>query len=454
MVTRDNPATYFLNQGEADGFEYDLAQRFADYLGVELKLYTASVSQALKDVEEGRAHIAAAGLSITGSRKLSVDFGPDYQEVTQQLLARRNQQHPETLSDLENYDIAILDDSSHLERLIQIRANFPDLYWESQNIQSTLGLMRLVDAGEFDLTIVDSAEFAVTQRYFPKLQAVFDISTPEKIAWALPKGSNDLLLKTTEFFNEQENSGELDQLKEYHFGYIKSFNYVEVTTLMHNLETQLIKFRDLFIKAGEDHEVDWKLLAAISYQESHWKPEAVSPTGVRGLMMLTQRTAAEMDVSDRVDPAQSIDGGARYLVKVEKQFPERIQNPDRLWFALASYNVGIGHLEDARILTQKDGKNPDLWSDVREYLPLLSDKKYYSRLKHGKARGSEPVKYVENIRDYYDLLRWLIQEEDPITEDEGETEPGEILDAELNNDQKASLKIRIPLIPLRGVQVY
>ena len=424
VVTRENPATYSIIDGQEDGFEYELAKRFADHLGVKLNIYPASVSQALQDIENGKAHIAAAGLSITEARKLSVNFGPEYQEVTQQLLGRRDRPQPNELSELPDYKISVLADSSHLERLIQLQANFPDLHWDTQQANSTIELMQSVRDEKIDLTIVDSNEFAVTQRYFPKLKALMGLTEEQAIAWALPQGSHALEKEVLKFFNDLETSGDLDQLKELYFGYIRSFDYFEVTQFKKNFEKRLPKYRNLFLQAGIDYGIDWKLLAAISYQESHWRKNAVSPTGVKGLMMLTRHTAAEMNVSNRRDPAQSIDGGARYLVKMQDKIPDRIQYPDRLWFALAGYNVGFGHLEDARILTERAGKNPDLWSDVRELLPLLSEKKYYSTLRFGKARGSEPVKYVENIRDYHDLLIWLTRKENlPVIDDEELEEP-------------------------------
>ena len=145
----------------------------------------------------------------------------------------------------------------------------------------------------------------------------------------------------------------------------------------------------------------------MGYQESHWNPDAVSPTGVRGIMMLTEATARQLGVEDRVDPRQSIFGGARYLRRIKRKIPERIAEPDRTWLALAAYNIGFGHLEDARILTQANGGDPDRWEDVREHLPLLADPKWHTRTRHGYARGGQPVHYVENIRYYYDVLLWL-----------------------------------------------
>jgi len=157
---------------------------------------------------------------------------------------------------------------------------------------------------------------------------------------------------------------------------------------------------------AEKTSIDWRLLAAISYQESHWNEKAISPTGVKGLMMLTQATAKDLGVKDRTQARDSIDGGARYLKQRIAIIPERVLEPDRTWFALASYNIGFGHLNDARILTQQLGKNPDKWIDVKQFLPLLSQEKWYSQTRHGYARGKEPVRYVSNIRSYLDLLIW------------------------------------------------
>jgi membrane-bound lytic murein transglycosylase F len=166
----------------------------------------------------------------------------------------------------------------------------------------------------------------------------------------------------------------------------------------------------LFKAEANKYNIDWRLLAAIGYQESHWRSEAVSPTGVKGLMMLTKKTAKQLGIKDRTDPAQSIAGGALYFKQRLKKIASHIQEPDRTWFALASYNVGFGHLKDAQKLTKNNQGNPDKWMDVRKTLPLLSQKKWYKQTRYGYARGKEPVRYVENIRSYYDLLIWLTEE--------------------------------------------
>ena len=166
------------------------------------------------------------------------------------------------------------------------------------------------------------------------------------------------------------------------------------------VDTRLPNYEPLFREAAEKFGFDWHLLAAVAYQESHWNPKARSPTGVRGLMMLTLTTAREMKISNRLDPQQSLTGGAAYLSKLRVRLPDRINEPDRTLLALAAYNVGFGHMEDARILTQRNGQDPDQWEHVRQHLPKLSNKQYYPALKYGYARGNEPVIYVDNIRYY------------------------------------------------------
>jgi membrane-bound lytic murein transglycosylase F len=168
----------------------------------------------------------------------------------------------------------------------------------------------------------------------------------------------------------------------------------------------------VFDQNPQNKHGDGRLLAAIGYQESHWDPAAISPTGVRGLMMLTRNTASVLGVEDRIDPAQSIPGGAKYLEQLKARLPSSIKEPDRTWFALASYNVGYGHVQDARAITEQMGKEPDLWAHVKDNLPLLAQHSWYSNTRHGYARGWEPVMYVENIRNYYDILVWLTEGDD------------------------------------------
>jgi membrane-bound lytic murein transglycosylase MltF len=222
-----------------------------------------------------------------------------------------------------------------------------------------------------------------------------------------------LLRRVTAFYASLKAEGRLAAILDTYYAGADRFDYIQARVFMEHIEMRLPRYRHWFREAAAEVAVDWRLLAAIGYQESHWDPLATSPTGVRGLMMLTEQTARSLDVVDRLDPRASIFGGARYFVWVRNQIPSRILEPDRTWFALAAYNVGVGHLEDARILTQTHGKDPDSWTDVREHLPLLTQSKWYTRVKRGYARGWEPVRFVDNIRSYIDILDWVATDTGP-----------------------------------------
>ncbi|NND69502.1 MAG: transglycosylase SLT domain-containing protein, partial [Halioglobus sp.] len=199
---------------------------------------------------------------------------------------------------------------------------------------------------------------------------------------------------------------ELGQLREQLFGHVNSMSRIGSHTFMLNMRRSLPEHQQLIKLVAREYQMDWRLLAAIAYQESHWDPEAASPTGVRGMMMLTLPTAREMGVNNRLDPAQSLRGGARYFKNMRRRLPNDIFEPDRTWMALAAYNIGMGHLHDARALTEHYGGDPHLWRDVMEHLPLLQKSKYYKSLRYGYARGLEAVTYVQNIRHYYSILTW------------------------------------------------
>ena len=281
-----------------------------------------------------------------------------------------------------------------------------------------------------DYTVVDSNQFQLIRGQFPNLNVAFDISKPEKIAWAFPLGEDHSLYnEAVKFLAELKSTGVLEQLQDKHFGYSKQLDYVGICTFWHHADTRLPKLIKSFHLAAKKYNLDWKLLAAVAYQESHWNKHAVSPTGVRGIMMLTKATAKQMNVTNRLDPEQSIEGGAHYLSTRIKKIPKRIEEPDRTWMALAAYNIGFGHLEDARILTQQQGGDPDKWIDVKQRLPLLAEKEWYQKTKYGYARGKEPVTYIDNVRQYIKMLKKL--------------EPNSLSDEQNKIDTDATLNIEL-----------
>ena len=408
VITRNSPTTYYEDREGYRGLEYELVQLFAADLGVKARfVIPESFDDILPAIVRGEAHFAAAGLTVTPARQTLVRFGPTYQKISQQLVYRRGSKRPKKITDTIDGSLEIVAGSSHEEELERLKAKHPELHWVAQKNIESEELLRLVKEQVIDYTIADSNELALNRRFHPELRAAFDLTKPQPLAWAFPHAEDTSLFKAAKtFFARIKREGILEQLIERYYGYTERLNFVDKRTFRRHMVERLPAFIDHFREAAEETGIEWEMLAAIGYQESHWNPKAVSPTGVRGVMMLTQATAKQLGVEDRSDPRASILGGARYLRMVEEKLPERIPEPDRLFLTLAGYNVGFGHLEDARVLTQRLGGDPDKWADVKKALPLLSDSKYHKTLKHGYARGSEPVNYVDNVRSYYDLLKW------------------------------------------------
>jgi membrane-bound lytic murein transglycosylase F len=407
VITLSSPATHYTNEDESRGLERELAARFAARLGVKLKLYTAEeFDQLFSDVVEGKAHIAAASLSTSASGQEHVTFGPAYQTLRSQLIYRRGTKRPKAIADLTGGTVEVLEGSSHAGRLEEARRTTHNLRWSETQAASAEALIRRVARGEIDYTVVNSNEFNLLRHYYPEAAVALDLGTDE-VAWALPLKADDLREQVAAYFAEIEATGELEQILSRHDHPVEEFDFVGSRAFIRHLGSRFPRYQPIFEKAANETGIDWRLLAAISYQESHWDSEAVSPTGVRGLMMLTEPTAEMMDVSDRRDPHESILGGARYFQNVLRKIPQRIPAEDRKWLALAAYNIGFGHVEDARIITEMQGGNPDSWDEVRIRLPLLSNEDWHTRVERGFARGAVPVEYVDNVRRYYTLLQWM-----------------------------------------------
>ena len=414
VLTRNSATTYYIGPHGPTGPEYDLVKAFAEHLGVSIKLEVVdNLQEILNKIAEGDADIAAAGLAITKTRQQSVRFTPPYQNVTQQLVYRQGTRKPRSLSDLDDGFLEVLANSSHAERLAELKTDYPTLSWDETDELSSSELITLVVDQVIDYTVADSNDVALMRRYQPEVRVAFDISEEQPLAWAMPKSDDDSLYKAAvDFIDTIKENGELKATLARHYGHIRNYDYAGTPTYMRHIQRRLPTYIDQFQAAAKANELDWRLLAAVAYQESHWNPLAVSPTGVRGIMMLTKVTAKQLGIEERTDPVESIDGGARYLRTLFDRFTD-LPEPDRTWFALAAYNVGFGHVTDAQLLTEQSGGDPNQWTDVKQRLPLLRQRKWYSQTKYGYARGNEPVRYVENIRSYYDILRWYIDREQP-----------------------------------------
>ncbi|MBZ9612506.1 membrane-bound lytic murein transglycosylase MltF [Rheinheimera maricola] len=400
------PTSYYVGVDGPVGFELELSQALADKLGVKLELYPSyHLEELLQKLDSGQVDYIAGGLTVTQIRKDKYRASPAYRWINEVLVFKQGNIWPRSLNELSD-SIIVVKDSSHAETLQQLSQDTPELNWQQHPTLDADEILQQVVDGNIAYTLTDSNQLALNRRFYPNLSIAFTVRDNLPVSWLIAANNDDSLYAVLiEFFGAMYQSGELIALEDRYFGHVQQFDYVDTLAYIEAIEQNLPTYKPWFVHyAGE---LDWRLLAALSYQESHWDPKAKSPTGVRGLMMLTLPTAQQMGISSRLDPEQSIRGGSRYLHRLVSRIPERIAMPDRLWFALASYNVGWGHVEDARILTQRDGADPDKWLDVKQRLPLLRQKSVYQTTKYGYARGDEAVSYVENIRRYYDTLLWV-----------------------------------------------
>lgn len=419
FVTINSPSTYFIDsQNNYAGLEYDLAKRFVEFLGPPYQLEFIVVDNFAKvfpTLLKGDADIAAADISITPARKRQVLFGPAFNQVQSMVVFNRDKNgEPGNTEALLQKRIVLPKSTSFVERMRELQSQAPALTWKETDKLSSEQLIEAVARNEIDFTVADNHLLAIMQYNYPQLDAGMMLGPADKIAWALSKWHSEERLKQVQaFFKKIEKDGTLRNLLDRYHGHTKRLKPVDITSFLQRSQTLLPKYVRLFKNAQEITDLDWRLLAALSYQESHWDNYSTSPTNVRGLMMLTEQTANMMNVSDRLDPKQSVVAGAKFLLWMKDRIPARIPEPDRTFMTLAAYNNGVGHLEDARIIAQKLGLNPDSWADVKRGYQLLNDPAYYVNAKHGYCSCGAPVIYTELVRSYYQIMQKYFPAYDP-----------------------------------------
>ena len=401
--TINHPISYFINGEGESGLEYELSKAFASYLNVELEMRPMESTDTLFDaLDEHKIDIAAANLFYQTDKAEHFQLGPSYYSASWQLAYRKGENRPRSLAQIN--DTLVIPESSELVQILKdAQLKHPKLRWRVDKKLTQEELLLQVAEGKIAYTLANSLDISATQQIKPQIAVAFDLTDEMSVHWYLSNNSsNELQSALLDFMNTAIDSGLIASIEEKYFNHFRQFDYVDTKSYSNSIEAILPKFEPLFTK--HKGNLDWRLLAAIAYQESHWNPDATSPTGVRGMMMLTKDTAERMKITDRTDPEQSIKAGSEYLHWLIEQIPDSINNDDRIWFALAAYNMGLGHLLDARRLTKSLGGNADNWLDVKKNLPLLAEKRYYTNLKYGYARGYEAVQYVENIRRYMNSI--------------------------------------------------
>ena len=416
VVFLNAPTSYYIGADGPQGFEYDLLKDYADFLGVDLNITTAdTVKEAIELSQKPNIDITSASLTRTPKREKKFNFGPSYLEVQEQVVCYRGMlgsgKFPRDVEDLSGLHLVVGEDTSYSETIKSLQNDGYDINVSITAEYSTEELLAQVASHKIDCTVVDSNIYSLNHRYFTEMALAFTISGREQLAWVLPPNCDKLEASMYAWLNNFNQSGKMASLKDHYYSYVMFFDYYNTKMFYKRIKTRLPKYKHIFVSVGKKYDIPWKLLAAISYQESHWNPRAKSFTGVRGMMMLTRRTAKLLGVKNRLDPKQSITGGTRHLKQMMKFVPKEVKGEDRLKFALGAYNIGMGHIRDAQKLAQKMGYDQNSWNDLKKVLPLLAHKQYYKTLKHGYARGSEALKYVESIYDFKDILENTLDKE-------------------------------------------
>lgn len=405
------PPLYFPDESRIRGYDYEIVSNYASSIGVKLEIIRArTISEIIKLLKQGKAHIGVSG-SLPPYPDKNIQAGPAYSSDKWYVIGNRNNKLPKTIDEITPGKIIVAKGSRPALVLAKLKSEYPSVYWLELPKGNTRQVLEQVNLNNFNLSIINADVFTYYQHLYPEIKIAFTLPDKYPSYWLTKiNGDTSVADSINTFFTAYKNSGKFEKLYNTYFRHLKVLNYVDSIYYLKRIKKTLPKYEHYFENAAKNYDYDQRFLAAVSYQESHWNPRARSPTGVRGLMMLTEATAKRVGVKNRLDPEQSINGGAEYLNLLKQSLPESILEPDRSWMTLAAYNVGLGHLEDARVLTQAAGDDPNLWIDVEQYLPKLSQKKWYEKTRHGYARGHEPVEFVRKIRCYYDILRLYQQE--------------------------------------------
>ena len=407
VATVNEPTSYYLGAHGPQGFEYRLAHAFAESLGLQLVIIPVRDRGSLRDLlAEGRVDIAAAQLTADESWKRAGLPTNAYREIPQLVVQRRGFPTAHNIAGLNGARVVAREGSPQLQLLRELRGSGAAYLNWTELPREQADPLDWVNTGDADYAIIDRSEFAFAHHLYPEVSVAFTLPDPRPVQWLVRRSALDLRDAVNRYFAKAHVSGLLDHLAHDADAEAGEFEYQEARRFQDDIATRLPELRAVFAQAAITRSLDWRLLAAVGYQESHWDDHAVSGDGAAGIMMLTASTAKAMGVTDRSNTAQNISGGAAYLAQMLQTIPARIAEPDRTWLALAAYNVGFGHLEDARILAQTQGKNPDSWTDVSQILPWLAQERWYDQARRGYARGWEPVRFVEQVRGYLAVLEW------------------------------------------------
>ncbi|SER29548.1 membrane-bound lytic murein transglycosylase F [Nitrosomonas sp. Nm51] len=408
VVHTDN--FYIDSEGHYSGITYDLVNEFAAEIGLEIRFIIMSrIESALAALQQHQAHFAI-GLDIPDNQDSRFILGPVYLHTHHQIAFNASRFEPRDIQQLVGKLVEVPVGSTHEYQLQKMKMKVPGLAWTAV-AQSSEALLTKLENGEIDYTVADSFHIKKANHFYPKVRGAFELDVSAS-RWIFPKYTEKLLIdRVNEFFERIEQEGVLGQLLDSYNGPYHQLSPGDIYFFKNKIHSRLPDLKQYFFQAARITGIDWRLLAALAYQESHWNPKARSPTGVSGIMMLTRETARRMGIKNLTDSRRNILAGARYLKLLKEKLPESVSEPDRTWIALAAYNQGYGRVIDARTLAKRFNLNPDLWIDLKKMLPLLNRQHYAEEIQYGHARGDEAVTLTNSVRAYYEILKRVTTED-------------------------------------------
>ena len=420
--------SYFLYKGRPMGYEFELLERFAEYLDVDLEMIVVkNINELFEKLNNGEGDIIAHGLTITTDRKEEVSFS-NHLYLTKQVLVQKKPDNWRGMSwtnlkkalvhdtiDLLGDTISIRSMTSYKERIY----NLSDELGGTIHINLLSGelatdeIIEKVVNGDIKYTIADNNIASIMATYYPILDVKVPVSFSQRIAWATRHDSQNLLNATNNWLKQIKRKIDFNVIYNKYFKNKKYFRR-RIKSNFYSLNNQQISPYDGLIKKhSKVLNWDWRLVASQVYQESKFDPRVSSWAKASGLMQLMPNKAKELGVTNRSDPEQSIKGGTKYLKRIWKNFEHIPDSIQRTKFAMASYNCGMGHVFDAQRLAEIEGLKKDVWDDHVETMVLkLSKPEYYNHpiVKYGYVLGLEPYNYVKQIFERYQHYVQFINE--------------------------------------------
>ena len=426
-LTGYNAYSYFIYKGQPMGFDYDLVGKLADNLNLELELRIVNnIGEMFRKVNSGEGDIIAFNLTITKDRLTEADFTNSINSIKQVLVQRKPENWEKMTinkiekqlirdpADLIGRTIVVRSSSSYIERLHNLSNEIGgDIkIVEAELDLTTEDLIAMVASGEIDYTISDDNIADLNEANFRNIDINTSISLSQRIAWAVKKSDVDLLSSVNKWLDSIKSTVDFAVIYKKYFTNRYAFKKRVTSKYFSQTGGGISSYDDQIKKYSETIGWDWRLSSSLIYQESQFNPNAKSWAGAAGLMQLMPGTAQQFGAIDVYNPDQNVKAGFKYLGYLNNLFADSItDSTERIKFILASYNVGQGHIIDARVLTEKYGGDPDIWYDnVEYYLTMKSKPKYYNDdiVKRGYARGKETVKYVKEILERYEHYKQLI----------------------------------------------